>query len=142
MKAPILKLLNKYRHTCWLEGEPLGNYKGRKLGIKLTKDVVVNRPPYRIPHCHQEKLDNVIKTMLQQGVITRSTSDFNAPLIIVSKPGGEIRPCLDFRALNSVTEPMVYPIPRIGDLLSSMKEAKVISSLDLASTYHHGDLKP
>ena len=140
-KPKLVTLLNRYRGTCWMKGEPLGCYKGDPLEIKLKEDVIINKPPYRIPHARQEKLDGVIKDMLEEGIITRSKSSFNSPLIIVQKPGGDIRPCIDYRALNSVTVPITFPIPRISDLLNSLGQSKIISSLDLASAYHQCSIK-
>ena len=44
--------------------------------------------------------------------------------------------CVDYRALNKVTLPNRYPLPRIDDLLDKMQGAKVFSALDLLSAYH------
>jgi hypothetical protein len=44
--------------------------------------------------------------------------------------------CVDYRALNKVTIPNRYLLPRIDDLLDRMQGAKVFSSLDLLSAYH------
>jgi len=140
-KGPLLNLLNKYRKTCWLPGEPLGLYKGEPLEINLKEPTIVNKAPYRIPHAKQQKLDKVIENMLSEGIITRSKSSFNSPLIIVEKADGEIRPCIDFRALNQVTIPVTFPIPRISDLLSTLGKTKIITSLDLASAYHQCEIK-
>ena len=138
MTDDVLSLVNKYRNNCWLPGETLGLYKGDQLEIELRDPtVVVNKAPYRIHHAQKEPLNKVIKGMLKDGIIKRSKSVFNSPLIIVSKKNGEIRPCIDFRELNSVTKPVTYPIPRISDLLNSIgTDSLVISSLDLASAYH------
>ena len=49
LRAPLVKLLNKYRNTCWLPGESLGKYTGSpSLEIPLKEDRVVNVPPYKI----------------------------------------------------------------------------------------------
>ena len=142
MKEPLRQLLNKYRNVSWLENEPLGHYTGEPLSIDLkNEEVIVNKPPYRIPHSQQGQLDEEINKLLKQGVIKRSKSLFNSPLIIVSKPGNQIRPCIDFRALNKETIPITFPIPRISDLLNSIGDIKVISSLDLASAYHQCEVK-
>ena len=142
MTHKMVELLNEFRQVCWLEGEPLGHYTGDALEIELKeKDLVTNKKPYRIPHAKQEKLDIEIADMLEKGVISRSKSHFNSPLIIVPKPNGQIRPCIDYRALNKNTVPITFPIPRIADLLNSLSTTKVISSLDLASAYHQCDIK-
>jgi hypothetical protein len=141
MKSELITLLNQYRKACWLPGETLGKYTGDPLEIKLKENTVVNKAPYRIPYSRQEKLDMVIKEMLEEGIITRSKSDFNSPFIIVPKPGGDIRPCIDYRELNKIMVPVSFPIPRISDLLNSLGQTTVISSLDLASAYNQCEVR-
>ena len=67
----ILDRLNRYRHTCWLEGEKLGLYKGDELRIKIKSGKVVHKQPYPIPHIYQEvifDLNDVLTThLLLQG---------------------------------------------------------------------------
>ena len=141
MKPKLLSLLNQYRNVCWRTGEKLGHYTGDPLEIKLQENVIVNKRPYTIPHARREKLDTVIQEMLADGVISKSKSSFNSPLIIVSKPDGGIRPCIDYRELNKITVPITFPIPKIADLLSSLGQTKVISSLDLAAAYHQCEIR-
>lgn len=141
MKKNVLNLMMKYRSTCWLEDEPLGKYTGDPLEIKLKENVVINKPPYRIPRAQQDKLDEVIANMLKNGIISRSKSDFNSPLIIVPKPDKSMRVCIDYRALNKVIVPVSFPIPRIADLLNNVGKSTVISSLDLAQAYHQAEVK-
>ena len=138
----ILSLLNKYRDVCWLPGEPLGKYQGDQLEIITTNDEIINKAPYRIPYALQAPLDKEIKSLEAEGIITRSKSAYNAPLIIVKKPDGSIRPCIDYRELNKVIRPVNYPLPRITDLLNELGDAVYVSSLDLASAYHQCELKP
>ena len=79
--------------------------------------------------------------MSKEGIINRSKSDFNSPLIIVPKPGGDIRPCIDYRELNKIMVPVSFPIPRISDLLNYLGQTTVISSLDLASAYNKCEVR-
>ena len=142
MKPRVLALLNKYRRICWMEGEQLGRYKGDKLRITLTTNKVINKPPYRIPHAKEIKLEEKMKELEKDGVIARSKSSYNSPLICVKKGETDFRPCIDYREINRYLEPVHFPIPRIDDLLNSLGEARIISSLDLASAYHQCEIDP
>ena len=137
-----MKVLNSHRNACWLPGETLGKYKGDQLEIKLKTHAVVNKAPYRVPHVHQSKLDECIKGLLDEGTITLSKSSYNSPLIIVKRGDGEIRPCMDYRELNELIEPVSFPLPRITDLLNSLGQSVYISTLDLKSAYHQCEIRP
>ena len=73
--------------------------------------------------------------MLDRGVIVPSSSPWASPIVLVRKPDGSPRLCVDYRRLNFVTEKDVFPLPRIADLLDRLGEAGVYSTLDLASGY-------
>ena len=108
----------------------------------MKEDTVVNRHPYRIPFAFQNKLDDVIKTMLDEGTITRSKSSFNSPLVIVRRGDKEIRPVIDYRDLNKILHPISFPLPRVSDVLNSLGQSTYISTLDLASAYHQCEVSP
>ena len=59
-----------------------------------------------------------------------------------SKKNGDIRLCVDFWALNKVTAPDNYPLPRIDDLLATVSKAKYLTTLDLTKGYHQIALEP
>ena len=61
--------------------------------------------------------------MLAKGWIRPSVSPYGAPILFVRKKTGELRMCVDFRALNSMARLDVFPIPRISDLLDKLGRA-------------------
>ena len=140
--SDVLNLVNKYRGAMWLPGESHGLYKGEQLKIKLMDPKVVNKKQYVIPHAYKEKLNNEIQDMLKNGIISLSKSNYNSPLIVVKKADGCIRPCLDYRALNEVLEPVSFPLPRISEVLSALGRPRFLTSLDLASAYHQTEIAP
>ena len=56
-------------------------------------------------------------------------------VVIVHKKTGEIRLCIDFRALNAVTIRDSFPLPRIEEALHAVKAAVWFTSFDLAQGY-------
>ena len=81
--------------------------------------------------------------MLSAGIIRASNSPWSSPVIVIPKTGGlEHRFCIDYRALNAVTEKDRYPLPHIQDVFDSVGTGKIFSTLDLKSGYHQMPLAP
>ena len=52
------------------------------------------------------------------------------------KPGGGLRFCVDYRALNKITRKDRYPLPLIQETLRNLSEAKVFTKLDVIAAFH------
>ena len=55
--------------------------------------------------------------MLKSNIIRISMSPYSSPCILVNKPDGSKRFCINFKKLNSKTVQDVFPLPRIDDIL-------------------------
>ena len=102
----------------------------------------INAAPRRRSPLDHERIDNAVKTMLQQGIITPSKSEWISEPHMVKKGDGSYRFCVDFRQLNHVTTHDRYPLPRIDDLLDQLGKSKYFTSLDLASGYWQIPMNP
>ncbi|CAM5141293.1 unnamed protein product [Natator depressus] len=91
--------------------------------------------PYRVSPQAKTAIEREIQDMLQMGVIRPSGSAWASPVVLVPKPDGEIRFCVDYHKLNAVTRPNNFPMPCTDELLEKLGRAQFISTLDLTKGY-------
>lgn len=103
--------------------------------ITTTPGRIIKQKPYRIPVAKRSIIQQEVQDMLRLGVIQPSTSEWSSPIVLVPKPDGSTRFCMDFRALNSISTFDAYPIPRIDELIEKLGEAKYITTIDLTKGY-------
>jgi hypothetical protein len=92
--------------------------------------------PYRHPKKYKDKIEKLIKEILDMGHIRPSSSPFASSVVLVKKKDGTIRMCIDFRTLNKKTIKNRYPIPRIDELLDEHDGVVYFNKIDLRSGYH------
>lgn len=90
----------------------------------------------------KEILKKEIDNLLAQGIIEECESPYASPVVLVPKPDGSMRLCVDYRKLNATTVPDAYPLPRMDDLLHEAKHTSYMSTLDLRSGYHQIKVSP
>ena len=95
----------------------------------------IAQPAYRSNPKNLTFIKDEIARMEKQGLIRKSASPWASPVVVVGKKGGDLRFCVDYRKLNAVTKPDMYPLPRIDDMLESFNGAAWFTTLDLASGY-------
>jgi len=81
--------------------------------VELTDMEPVKHKPYPIPYKMQEVIDKEIDDMLAMGVTERSEAPYASPLVLVKKPDGSYKVCVNFKELNKIIvfdpEPMMSP---------------------------------
>ncbi|KAH9119167.1 hypothetical protein LEN26_011773 [Aphanomyces euteiches] len=112
---------------------------GRTHLIEFSIDTGNNPPirsvPYRTSKAEGDIMEAELNQYLDLGLIRPSKSPWSSPVLMIRKPDGSIRFCIDYRKLNSVTVKDSYPMPRIDDLLDVLGRAKLFSTMDIASGY-------
>ena len=103
--------------------------------VNTGNSAPIKQHPRRIPFAHRDESERQIADMLDKGIIRESTSPWSSPIILVKKKDGEMRFCIDYRKLNSVTIGQAHPLPRVDDILDSLGDAQYFSTLDLKSAY-------
>lgn len=70
-------------------------------------------------------------------VIKPSQAEWCFPVLLVPKPDGTPRFCVDYRRLNEMTVKDTYPQPRMDDCIDVLSKANVFPTLDANAGYRH-----
>ena len=131
----------------------IGRTKLVKMDIDTGDSPLVSLRPYTLPLKHYEWVQREIESLEWAGVITKSMSKWASPIVIVPKKSAPGEPpkrrlCIDFRKVNELQQEVItagktkgqisiHPLPRIDEMYAKLKGAKVFSTIDLRSGYHH-----
>ncbi len=89
----------------------------------------------RTPVCFIDEEKATLDKMLQAKVIQPSVSEWAAAPVLIRKRDGQVRWCLDYRALNKVTSKDLFPLPLIEECLDTLAGNRWFSKLDANSAY-------
>ena len=106
-----------------------------KCKIQLNTDEPIRSKLYHVPQAMKETIKNEVDEMLKLGVIERSESSYGHPIVMVKKPDGSNRFCIDFRKMNQVTVFDPEPIPNPQDIFASLSGSKYFTKFDLTKGY-------
>ncbi|KAL0159058.1 hypothetical protein M9458_047134, partial [Cirrhinus mrigala] len=98
---------------------------------KLPKGKVY---PLSIPE--RQAMEAYIEEALKQEFIRPSTSPAASSFFFVGKKDGGLRPCIDYRQLNSQIVQQPYPLPLVPATLEELRGARIFTKLDLGSAYN------
>jgi hypothetical protein len=80
---------------------------------------------------------------LHKGFIKASKNNpFTSPILMVKKPDGGLRFCVDYRTLNEITQKDPYPLPLIDEILPRLLKAKIMTKIDIRQAFHKIRLDP
>jgi predicted aspartyl protease len=111
--------------------------------IELTGDNTLGHSPlYRMTTEELLAVKEYLLENLHKGFIAPSNAPFASPILFVSKPGGGLRFCIDFRKLNSLTKKDQHPLPLIDETLARISKAKIFTKLDIRQAFNRIRMDP
>ncbi|XP_076053569.1 uncharacterized protein LOC143032587 [Oratosquilla oratoria] len=96
----------------------------------------IRQRPYRLNTFKREYVRAEVQRLQELGIVQPSHSPWASPVVLVPKPDGSMRLCVDYRRVNAVTEADGYPLPRIDDVIDDVGSARWVTKLDLLKGYY------
>jgi len=140
----IIEILEENTKIIPEDGERLGTCRILEHQIRIDE----NKGPFSLKHYPMSQRDRLeleehIQQLVKAGIVSPSQSPWGAPTQWVAKKNQtKRRLVVDYRAVNSITEPDVYPLPRIEQVLECVKDAQYFISIDLNSGFHQISVNP
>ena len=132
----VKEVVHNYQDIFALEADAPGYCDLLPFSIDTGANKPIARRPYRVPMSQREQVEAHLKELLEQGIISVSSSPWHSPIVLVRKRDNSLRVCIDFRGLNSITKGNAYPLPVIDELFLDLRGNKYFSTLDLKSGYY------
>ncbi|CEP07116.1 hypothetical protein, partial, partial [Parasitella parasitica] len=79
---------------------------------------------FRRSPSENEAITKEVEMMFKKDVIVPSNSEWCSPVVLIKKPDGSLRFCVDYRNLNKVTVKDKFPLPLISDPLEQLEAYK------------------
>lgn len=144
MSVALDGILNEFSDV-FPDDLPVGLPKRRAVDhriVLLPGSTPPSRSANRTSPADSLELKKQLDDLLAHRFIEPSTSPFGAPVLFVKKKDGSVRMCIDYRALNRVTEKNTAGLPRMDELFDRLAGARIFSKLDLRSGYHQIRVHP
>jgi hypothetical protein len=127
-------ILENYRSVF----EGLGRYS-KPISLQLKPTAVPKAvPPRRVPHGKRLSLKAELDSLVSQGVIVPDSepSEWLCPLVLVAKPNGSTRICLDPAYLNTQLIRSQCHIPTATEIFANVHGSRFFSCLDAKQGFH------
>ena len=83
-----------------------------------------------------QKMKEYLKENLQKGFITLSNASYASLILFAQKSNGDLRFCVDYQKLNSLTKKDQYSLPLINETLTQMTGCKFITKFDIIAAFN------
>ena len=105
-------------------------------GIDTGDHLPIFQRAYSTPTSLVESIDKEIQWLLDKEYIRPSKSAWASPMVTVRKPDDTARFCVDFKSINAMTQPDLFYMPRVEEVLESVGKARYITKIDLSKGYY------
>ena len=103
--------------------------------ITQNTDAPVRKKSYPVHFAKVTEIETEVKKMMTMGIVEPSKSPLCAPLLLVNKSDGSLRPVVDYRLLNRATIFDAEPMPNPEEIYAKLNKGKYFSTFDFCKGY-------
>ena len=103
--------------------------------ISLTTYEPIRTRQYPVPHALKDTIDEEVEQMLEMDIIEPSDSPYCSPVVVVRKPDGTNRFCVDYRKINQITRYDAEPTSDQEDIFARLNGCRYFTRMDLSKGY-------
>ncbi|VDI23399.1 Hypothetical predicted protein [Mytilus galloprovincialis] len=130
--------VNDDRFIAKVETQKIGDLG--EITLKVDENVPAKTLPSRkLPLSLQDDVKKENDKLVERQVLIPVTepSKCVSQMVVVRKPNGKLRICIDPQPLNTALMRKHYKLPTLDDVLPKLANAKIFSRLDVKEAYWH-----
>ena len=120
---------------------PLNRTYNHKIEIDSDEPLLKSRL-YPMSQFKLQKMKEYLKENLQKGFITLSNALYASLILFAQKSNGDLRFCVDYQKLNSLTKKDQYLLPLINETLARMTGCKFITKFNIIAAFNKLRMDP
>ena len=129
----------KYKHLF----QGIGHFKCNPISIEMQEgSTPVRKPARKVPSALHEKFQQEIDSMVKAGILTEVTPEMSTPewlnsFMIVKKPNGNLRVCLDSTDLNKHIIHPICNMRTLEEIIDMLKGSMYFAVFDSTKSFFH-----
>lgn len=135
-KTSVVDMLSNIQCSLSKNENDIGKANVLPHSIEITDNTPIWQKPRRFSDPITKEIERQCNELLELDVIEPSHSQWSSPIVPVRKKNGDLRMCIDYRKVNSVTKQDRFPMPNLTDSIYAACNMKYFTSLDLIKGYY------
>ena len=134
-KKDLENVFRKFHKVFCQRMEKAGQCTAGEGEIELLNDTPVYTAMPPMSQTMKKELHELVKDMLQRGVIEKSRSNYASNAVLVTKRSGKKRVTTSYKKLNEKIRADKFPLPRIDQIVQEFTDVQFFSKIDLTDGY-------